>query len=455
MTFTALLACACAVLSGAAGGATTPRPPHLSAPTRTYPHPSAPSRTQPRPATPTVDSVIVHGNHTTPTEDVLALAGVLVGLEVTDAVVDEVAARLRASGRFAAVEVRRRFVSIADPSRVLLVIVVTEQPGVREEDLTPGPARRLLADTMWLPMLEYQEGYGFTYGARISVVERLGPRSRVSFPLTWGGERQAQVEVERTFDGPAVGRVVGGGGITRRPNPHFDLADTRAGIWARVESAPRSWLRARADTRLARVSFDAGDHRLTTVGVSLVLDTRREPAFPRDAVFVELGVERLGFEARAGAAAAPGANGSAVRRRFDGRAYVGVPGRGVVAVRLQSVTSAAPVPAYERQLLGGIPSLRGSDVGVAAGDNLAAASVEWRMPLGSPRNLARVGVKGFADVGVVYAAGEAVTDQPFSCGYGAGVFLQATVLTLDVDLGWRPGRSRPNAHVQFGVRLPR
>ena len=294
---------------------------------------------------------------------------------------------------------------------------------------------------------------GFTYGARISVVERLGPRSRVSFPLTWGGERQAQVEVERTFDGPAVARVVGGGGITRRPNPHFDLADTRAGIWARVESAPRSWLRARADTRLARVSFGAGDHRLTTVGGSLVLDTRREPAFPRDAVFVELGVERLGFEARAGASAAPGANGSAVRRRVDGRAYVGVPGRGVVGVRLQSVTAR---PRSRRGAsCSGIPSLRGSDVGVAAGDNLAAASVEWRMPLGSPRNLARVGVKGFADVGVVYAAGEAVTDQPFSRGYGAGVFLQATVLTLDVDLGWRPGRSRPNAHVQFGVRLPR
>lgn len=438
---------ACTILGGTS--------PHLSAPIRTHPHPSAPVHTQPQPATPTVHSVIVHGNHTTPTEDVLALAGVPVGGEATDAVVEEVAARLRASRRFAAVEVRRRFLSIEDPSRVLLVIVVTEQPGVSEDNLTPGPATRLLAGTMWLPVLEYQEGYGLTYGARLSLVERLGPRSRLSVPLTWGAERQAQLEIERTFDRRVVARVVGGGGVTRRPNPHFDLADTRAGVWARIGSAPRPWLRARGETRLSRVSFGGGEHRLATVGGAITLDTRREPAFPRDAVFIEAGVERLGFAARSVAATGPGPDGSAVRRRIDGRAYVGMPGQGVVALRLQSVTSATAVPAYEQQLLGGMPSLRGSDVGVAAGDNLAAASIEWRMPLGSPRRLARVGVKGFADAGVVYAAGEALGDQRFARGYGAGVFLQATILTFDVDFGWRPGRGRPNAHVQFGLRLSR
>jgi hypothetical protein len=33
------------------------------------------------------------------------------------------------------------------------------------------------------------------------------------------------------------------------------------------------------------------------------------------------------------------------------------------------------------------------------------------------------------------------------------VFLNATVFTFGVDLGWREGRGTPNAHVQFGVRM--
>jgi hypothetical protein len=66
-----------------------------------------------------------------------------------------------------------------------------------------------------------------------------------------------------------------------------------------------------------------------------------------------------------------------------------------------------------------------------------------------------LGVKVFYDVGAVYDAGQRLEDQRFEPGYGAGVFLNATVFTFGVDLGWREGRGTPNAHVQFGVRLNR
>ncbi|MEZ5283755.1 MAG: hypothetical protein R2712_02870 [Vicinamibacterales bacterium] len=68
----------------------------------------------------------------------------------------------------------------------------------------------------------------------------------------------------------------------------------------------------------------------------------------------------------------------------------------------------------------------------------------WRR-FTSPLTLAHAGVKVFVDRGVVYPTGARLRDQRFDWGYGAGVFLNATVFRLGVDLGWREGRSRPNA----------
>jgi outer membrane protein assembly factor BamA len=401
-----------------------------------------------------VESVVVHGNHTTPTSDVLALAGAIVGQPATDALMGELRARLERSGRFAGVDVRKRFLSIDDPTRVLIVIVVDEHAGVSEDDLTPGPMKRFAASGMWLPVLQYQEGYGFTYGVRVSVMDRLGPRSRVSVPLTWGGERQAQLELERTFDGP-VARVVGGGGVYRRENPFYDIGDMRQTVWGRVESAPRPWFRAGAGGRFSQVGFGDLDEPLSTIGADVVLDTRRDPALPRNAVYAAVGVERLGFDATAlGVPAESNPTLSASRLTFDGRGYLGVFRQVVLAVRAQSITASDPLPPFEKAVLGGIPSLRGWDVGSAVGDNLAAASAEILMPLTSPlQQFARLGVKLFADTGATYDAGQNMGDQVFAWGYGGGIFLNATVFSLGLDLGWREGRGTPNAHVQFGIRL--
>ncbi|HVG84312.1 MAG TPA: BamA/TamA family outer membrane protein [Vicinamibacterales bacterium] len=403
-----------------------------------------------------VESVVVHGNHTTPTEDVLALVGPVTGQPATEALFVEIRDRLDRSGRFAGVDVRRRYLSIDDPTRVLVVIVVDEHEGISEDDLTPGPWKRFSASSMWLPVLQYQEGYGFTYGARLSFMDRLGPRSRISVPLTWGGERQAQLELERTFDGP-VARVVGGGGVFRRENPFYEVGDLRQTVWGRVETAPRSWLRAGAGGRFSQVGFGELDEPLSTIGADIVLDTRRDPALPRNAVYGLFGVERVGFDTSALGAPVDDNRGlSATRLTFDGRGYVGLFRQIVLAVRAQSVTAADPLPPFEKALLGGIPSLRGWDVGSAVGDNLAAASAEVLMPLTSPlQQFARFGVKLFADTGAVYDAGQAMGDQRFEWGYGAGVFLNATVFSFGLDLGWREGRGTPNAHVQLGVRLSR
>jgi hemolysin activation/secretion protein len=218
-------------------------------------------------------------------------------------------------------------------------------------------------------------------------------------------------------------------------------------------SAPRSWLRAGAGARLSDVSFGAIDDRLTTFGADVTVDTRVDPALPRNAVFVSLGIERLGFGPESlGPAPPPNLALSARRVSVDARGYLGLV-QTVLAVRAQSVTASEPVPAFEQQLAGGIASLRGYDVGSFAGDNLAALSAELLLPLTSPLNIGRFGIKLFADSAAVYASGETLGDQRLRWGYGVGTFVNATVFSFGVDLGWREGGGGPNAHVLLGVRL--
>jgi outer membrane protein assembly factor BamA len=242
--------------------------------------------------------------------------------------------------------------------------------------------------------------------------------------------------------------------VFRRENPFYEIGDLRQTGWGRVETAPRTWFRAGAGGRFSQVSFGEIDEPLSFVSADVVLDTRRDPALPRNAVFASLGVERLGFESSAlGVPDVAPASLSARRLTFDGRGYVGVFRQIVLAVRAQSITASDPLP-VQKAVLGGILSLRGWDVGSAVGDNLAAASAELLMPLTSPlQQFARLGVKVFADTGATYDAGQQMGDQVFRWGYGGGVFLNATVFSFGLDLGWRDGRSTPNAHVQFGVRL--
>ena len=163
-----------------------------------------------------VGEVRVHGNHTTPDADILGIVGEVVGKPATDELIAEVQNKLERSGRFEGVEVRKRFRSIENPDDILLMVVVDEVPGVDELDLTPGPMKKFWSSGMFLPVLHSEDGYGLTYGARVSFVDRLGPRSRITVPLTWGGERQARVQLERAFKSGPVERISGEYGIVRR-----------------------------------------------------------------------------------------------------------------------------------------------------------------------------------------------------------------------------------------------
>jgi outer membrane protein assembly factor BamA len=386
-----------------------------------------------------IAEIRVHGNHTTPAADVLAVSGLAVGEPATPARLQDAEQQLRVSNRFDDVEVRRRYQSIADPAAILVVIVVDEHEGVSAGSPLPGPLRRFRLATMWIPVLSYADGYGFTYGARFSFVEPIGPRSRISVPLTWGGERRAAMEVARTFERGPFTSVSGTLAAYRRVNPHFDIPDVRLDARARVERVLVPWLRAGATARTARVEFAGVQSRHTAAGADVVIDTRLDPSFPRDAVHVVLGWERLGFDGE-----------SAGRLQGDIKGYVGLIGSNVVALRGQFVHSSRAVPQSEWPLLGGAGSLRGYRTGHRAGDSMAALSAEIRVPLLSPLNIGRFGAKAFVDAGATWSSSERLPDTVFDRGIGAGVYAGVAAFMLNVDVAW-PEVGKPRVHVGLGV----
>ena len=385
--------------------------------------------------------VRVHGNHTTPDAEVLSIAGLAVGVPITESLLRDATDRLERSGRFDSVEVRKRFRSIDNPSDILVIILVDEVTAISVDDLTPGAFKKFRSMGMWLPVIDYEDGYGFTYGARVSFVGALGKRSRISVPLTWGGARQAAVEADRTFQRGPFSRVEFAASIRRTENPHFEIGDTRKEVRGGVERALASWLRVGAEAALTNVRFADLDDTFVTPRATITLDTRTDPSFPRNAVHVVAAIEQLRFD-----------GGAHIRRSgMDARGYVGLFRSTVLALKAMTSQVGEPLPPYEQSLLGGVPTLRGYDRGYRVGDNLAAMSAELRVPLTSPINLGKFGVKAFFDAGTVYPAGDELSGQRFDRGAGAGVFITFAVIRMGLDVAWPLGQPENKPHWHFGL----
>jgi outer membrane protein assembly factor BamA len=385
----------------------------------------------------TIAEVRVHGNHTTPDADILQISGLAAGVEPSEARLKDAEQKLRASRRFEGVELRKRYLSITDPSQVLVMIVVDEHPAVSATDLTPGPMKKLRAMQMWLPILKHEDGYGFTYGARLAFKDSIGDRSRVSVPMSWGGERRIGLDAERSFDGP-ISVVRGGVSLYRRVNPHFELPDRRTEARVEADKLFTPWLRAGVGARVANVEFGPDyDARHSAAGFHTVLDTRIDPSFPRNAIHTHIGWERLFFGDSAG------------RWNSDARGYIGL-GNLVVALKAQLIKADGSLPFAEQSLLGGSGTVRGYRTGHRAGDNLLASSAELRIPLNSPLTFGRFGLKAFVDAGTAWNTGARWDDEPFDRGIGGGVYMGGGPFIIDLDIA-KPRTGSVRAHFGMGV----
>ena len=374
----------------------------------------------------TIAEVRVHGNATLSDEMVLQLAGVTLGAPLEAAGTEAIEKRLRDSGRFDEVQVRKRYRTLA-MDEVALVLVVHERAGVSPSGEPPSVMRQIRNRLMFFPILRYDDGYGWTYGGQTAVVDAFGKGTRLSVPLSWGATKRAAVEADRTFKSGPLTRLTGSFGVTERENPHFHVDDHRTAVSARAERRLFDLVTLGGEIGRTDISFDPTRETFWTTGADATIDTRREPSFPSDAIFASAAWTRLN-------AIGAASFGSAVDRyRFDTRGFKRLFGQNVLAVRAEYDSASAPLPQYEQWLLGG-SSLRGVASGAFAGDQRFVWSAELRAPFSSPFSVARVGFNVFIDGGATAAYGERLFDQRQHKSAGAGLFLLATVLQLNLDV---------------------
>ena len=127
----------------------------------------------------------VHGNHSTPSEDILSLSGLAVGQPATAEALESARAKVEASGRFASVDVRRLERSLDVPDDIMVMVLVEERAGVSPEHLTPDWIARVASNRMWVPVVRYDEGYGLTYGLHTALDGAFGGTSQLALPATW------------------------------------------------------------------------------------------------------------------------------------------------------------------------------------------------------------------------------------------------------------------------------
>ena len=387
----------------------------------------------------------IQGNVLTPDEEVIRLAGVSVGSTVTPDLAAEVATRLRLTKRFEQVEVLKRFASIADPSQIALVIILDEGPVSIEtqRDGPPRVVRKRGLPLQFLPMLDFEDGYGFSYGVRTALPTPVGADSRLSFPVTWGGSKQvgAELDLDRPT-GPlgTLSRFQLGGLLSRREHPYYDEEDDRARAWVRAERVLAPGLRVGALAGLQHASFSERRDRFTEVGADVVFDTRIDPALPRNAVYGRAAWSRLDFT-----------RADAVHRTdLEARGYVGLLGQTVLAVSAQRKDSSRSLPPYLQPVLGGTSNLRGFAAGWAVGDTLAAGSLELLVPLTSPLSFGKLGVSAFVDVGAIYHKKQRLADQRFRHGAGGAAWFSAAFVRAYLAVAHGVGGS---TRTHFGATL--
>jgi outer membrane protein assembly factor BamA len=401
-----------------------------------------------------VAAIQVHGNTITSTDAVIRASGISVGDRVSDDVLSDAEARLRAAIKPDSVQVLKRFASISDPSQVLILIQLDEGPvrvDIPDVDApipnVPAPpvsrtavVRRSRFGVMWVPIIAAEDGYGLAYGAQFAFLGHRATQRRVVLPANWGGDKRVGIEYQQEFRRRFVPRLRTGAVLQRRTHPFFHDAGDRTRVWGRTEWPLLRDLRAGGEVAWQSSSLVGEKVEAQSIGADVVFDTRVDPLTPYNAVFVRAAVERLDFSHL----------NSAIRTEIDANGYVGLYRGAVIALRAVREDFSRPAPAFYKSILGGSRNLRGFRAGRAIGDTLVAGSLELRIPATSPLRIARLGYSVFMDVGTTYDKGQQFRNQTLERGVGAGIWMTAPLFRFSVAVARGIG-SGTRAHIGAGL----
>ena len=376
-------------------------------------------------ATVEITEIRIHGNYSMADADVETIAGVTVGDRVGVEETAAIEARLRDSGRFGDAQAEWRYRSLTRRDEVVLLLTVQEKSSA---------ARKFLV----LPQVHYNEDEKFSIGGRVSAKDLFGGDTLISVPVLFGGVDSVGLEVSRQWES---GTGVGGQFQWRQfENPFAKVRDERTGggLWFERRFAT-AW-KVRLDGDYYDVDFGGEKDKLFRYGAGVAFDTRPSLNFPYDSVLASASWQRVD----------PDLSVSANRYRIELAGYKTVIGQVILAARGVLHTTDAPLPAYERPYVGGMESLRGTKAGTFSGDNTALGTVELRIPVTSvlTGSIVRLGLTAFWDTAAVWDYGDTLGDQKFHHGVGGGVYLQAPLVRLNLDVG---NNLEGNTRVHFGL----
>ena len=208
-----------------------------------------------------VAAIQVHGNTLTSSDDIIRASGIGVGDSVSDALLSEAEARLRAAMKLDSVDVLKRFASISDPTQVLILIQVDEGPVRIDIPDVDGPrprrarsagwarsraVRRSRFSVMFLPILGAEDGYGFTYGAQFAFAGHRNMSAAWSCRRAGAETSASPSSISRSFRGVSRRGCGRARFLQRRTHPFFDehaRPDARVGK-DRVADSPRAFMPA-------------------------------------------------------------------------------------------------------------------------------------------------------------------------------------------------------------------
>ena len=377
----------------------------------------------------TLVEVRFRGNFTIPDETLLQMAGIEVGLAADALIPEDIRQKLLADGRFEWVEVTKRYRSISSADEVVLVIAVKEKESITNK-------------FMFSPIFAGSDEYGLTYGLRSTAKDLLGLKERITIPITWGGIRRAEVDGEFELRNPVVQKLTATVGVSRKEHPYYEIGDFRKEVNVTVKRRLKLF-EINAKSGWSDVDFGGLDGDFVMVGAGLVLDTRQDVNFPRNAVYAELAWKRLSL-----LDAGRGINLFTV----DFRGYKGLFGQTILAGQFYYSGADGTLPDYERPFLGGATTLRGYEPGAFTGDNIAISSVELRLPLSPLRRIYRYGVALFFDSGAAYDNGVSITNAQFRHGAGVGAFFLIMGFGVKADVAYNM-RDAFRVHISSGFKF--
>ena len=276
---------------------------------------------------------------------------------------------------------------------------------------------------MFLPILGYADGYGLTYGGRVSTFNLMGVGERLSLPLTWGATKRAALEFERTFKSGPLTRVLTSVGIWNRENPFYEIDDQRVEWRGRAERLFAGRLRTAVEASRASVSFAPLDDKSGRLAATSPTNAP-DPTFPANAVLLGGGWSALHV-----------AGSDPVHRyNADARGYLRVFRQNVIAGRVQYLDADGTLPPYKRLLLGGASNLRGFRAGSFEADRMVVTSAEWRAPLTPVVRGAKFGIVAFMDAARAANYGTSLGDVDWHRGAGIGLFMIAPLVHLNFNV---------------------